>query len=109
MAQVSNYALRLQASMMEELKNLPMHEGNSMNQINNVADAEKLCRLRTEAYFKERAARSKTGNFWTFLNRAGNEVPREGDELPSGWSPRPAAPPPDEGTRGSSGRGRTRL
>ncbi|MBA3944844.1 MAG: hypothetical protein H0X37_09815 [Herpetosiphonaceae bacterium] len=54
----ANYALRLQSSIMEELKKVTEEEGTSINQFINVAVAEKLAVLRTIDYFKERAARS---------------------------------------------------
>jgi hypothetical protein len=78
----SNYALRLQASLMEEVKKVAAEEGTSINQFINVAVAEKLAALRTEDYFKERAARADMEAFWQILESAGTEAPREGDELP---------------------------
>lgn len=79
----SNYALRLQASLMEEVKKVAAEEGTSINQFINVAVAEKLAALRTAEYFKERAARADMDAFWQILERAGTEPPREGDELPN--------------------------
>jgi hypothetical protein len=78
----SNYALRLQASLMEEVKKVAAEEGTSINQFINVAVAEKLAALRTEDYFKERAARADMEAFWQILESAGTQAPREGDELP---------------------------
>ena len=87
MTQVSNYALRLQKSLMDELRTLVKEEGTTMNQFINVAVAEKLSALRTERYFRERAARANRAEFWEILARAGDpdEPIREGDELPEGW------------------------
>ena len=51
----SNVALRLQPSLLEEVRKLANEEGVALNQFINVAVAEKLSALRTEAYF--RAAR----------------------------------------------------
>jgi hypothetical protein len=41
----------------------------------------KLSALRTASYFKERAARADVGNALGLLDRAGDEPPREGDEI----------------------------
>ncbi len=56
MTERTQYALRLQASTMEELKKVVAEEGTTINQFINVAVAEKLSALRTADYFKERAA-----------------------------------------------------
>jgi hypothetical protein len=82
MKQRTSYTLRLQASMMEELKKVVAEEGTTINQFINVAVAEKLSALRTAGYFKERAARADMAVFWEILEKAGTEEPREGDELP---------------------------
>ncbi len=82
MTTMSNYALRLQASVMEELKRVVAEEGTTMNQFINVAVAEKLAALRTAQYFKERATRADLQAFWAILEQAGTEAPRAGDELP---------------------------
>ena len=52
----SNFALRLQPSLLEEARKLAEAEGVALNQLINVAVAEKLSALRTESYFQERAA-----------------------------------------------------
>jgi len=84
MGTVSNYALRLQASLMEELRSVVEEEGTTLNQFINVAVAEKLSALRTERYFQERMARAHRADFLTILEKAGTDVVIEGDELPSG-------------------------
>ena len=53
----SNFALRLQPSLMAEARKLAEAEGVAVNQLINVAVAEKLSALRTEEYFAERAKR----------------------------------------------------
>jgi len=53
----------------------------TLNQFINVAVAEKLSALRTVAYFKERAARADIGRALELLERAGDQPPREGDEI----------------------------
>ncbi len=82
MANVSNYALRLQSSLLEELRSVVEEEGTTINQFINAAVAEKLAALRTERYFRERAARGTRDDFLAILERAGTDQPIEGDELP---------------------------
>jgi hypothetical protein len=53
----SNFALRLQPSLLNEARELAAVEGVALNQLINVAVAEKLSALRTESYFAARAAR----------------------------------------------------
>lgn len=82
MAALSNYALRLQASLLDELRNVVKEEGTTINQFINVAVAEKLAALRTERYFRERAARADPADFMAILEKAGSDVALAGDELP---------------------------
>jgi hypothetical protein len=51
----SNFALRLQPSLLEEARRTAEEEGVALNQLINVAVAEKLSALRTQAFFRERA------------------------------------------------------
>ncbi|HEX4508235.1 MAG TPA: toxin-antitoxin system HicB family antitoxin, partial [Alphaproteobacteria bacterium] len=51
----SNFALRLQPSLLDEARKLAEAEGIALNQLINVAVAEKLSALRTEDYFAQRA------------------------------------------------------
>jgi hypothetical protein len=79
----SNFALRLQPSLLEEARKLAEEEGVAVNQLINVAVAEKLSALRTEAYFRERATRADLKKVRAVLSRAGKgKPPLEGDELP---------------------------
>ncbi len=78
----SNVALRLQTSLLEEAKRVAQSEGVALNQLINVAVAEKLSALRTEDYFAERAARANLGKAKRVLRSAGrNQPPVAGDEL----------------------------
>ncbi|MGO8955488.1 MAG: toxin-antitoxin system HicB family antitoxin [Rhodomicrobium sp.] len=78
----SNFALRLQASLLDEARKVAEAEGVALNQLINVALAEKLSALRTEDYFKERAARADIPRALDILRRAGaGNVPVKGDEL----------------------------
>lgn len=83
MATLSNYALRLQTSLMDELRNVVEEEGTTLNQFINVAVAEKLAALRTERYFQERAAGANRADFLAILENAGSDIRIDGDELPS--------------------------
>jgi hypothetical protein len=80
----SNFALRLQPSLLEEARKLAEAEGVALNQLINVAVAEKLSAFRTEEYFTERAARANIPKALKVLKRAGvGKPPMKGDELPS--------------------------
>jgi hypothetical protein len=77
----SNFALRLQPSLMEEARKVAEMEGVALNQFINVAVAEKLSALRTERYFAERAARANIPEALRVLSRAGKgQQPVAGDE-----------------------------
>ena len=78
----SNVALRLQASLLEEARRVSDEEGVALNQFINVAVAEKLSALRTEEYFRERAARGNVAKAKRLLKRAGRANPAVvGDEV----------------------------
>ena len=78
----SNFALRLQPSLMAELRRLVAEEETSLNQFINVAVAEKLSAMRTaEAFFSDRATPGARRRALEILARAGtDEPPRQGDE-----------------------------
>jgi hypothetical protein len=81
----SNFALRLQPSLMEEARKAAESEGVALNQLINVAVAEKISALRTEEYFQERIRRADRAETLRILDRAGmGNPPREDDELPVG-------------------------
>ena len=78
----SNFALRLQPSLLDEVRKVAESEGVAVNQFINVAVAEKLSAVRTEAYFRERAARGDVAKALAILDRAGVGNPQaKGDEL----------------------------
>ena len=80
----SNFALRLQPSLMEEARKAAESEGVALNQLINVALAEKLSALRTAEYFQERTRRADRSETLRILDRAGKgNPPMKGDELPS--------------------------
>src|ERR1017187_481643 len=78
----SNVALRLQVSLLDEARRVSESEGVALNQFINVAVAEKLSAIRTEDYFRERAARGDVAKVKRLLKRAGrSNPPVPGDEL----------------------------
>ena len=78
----SNFALRVQPSLLEEARKAAEADGVALNQFVNVAIAEKVSALRTERYFRERAARGDLPTALAILDRAGvGHPPRKGDEL----------------------------
>ena len=68
----SNFALRLQPSLLEELRKAAGSEGVALNQLINVAVAEKVSALRTEEYFQQRAHRADRTRTLSILEKAGN-------------------------------------
>jgi hypothetical protein len=79
----SNFALRLQPSLLDEARKLADSEGVALNQLINVALAEKISALRTEEYFVERARRADPGRIGRILKRIGKgNRPVKEDELP---------------------------
>jgi hypothetical protein len=78
----SNVALRLQPSLFEEAKRVAEAEGVALNQLINVAVAEKLSALRTDDYFRERSGRADMSKVKRILKRAGRgKPPVPGDEI----------------------------
>ncbi len=85
----SNFALRLQPSLLDEARKLAESEGVALNQLINVAVAEKISALRTQEYFTARARRADPGKIARILKRVGKgNPPVEGDELPRELSAR---------------------
>ena len=77
----SKFALRLARSLQEEARKTAEQEGISLNQLINLAVAEKISALRTEEFFRERAARANAKKARGILKRAGKEAPRAGDVI----------------------------
>jgi hypothetical protein len=77
----NNYPLRLQRTLMEEARKAAASEGVSLNQLINVAVAEKVSALRTEIYLHERIRRAYQEEQLRLLDRALMEDRSlEGDE-----------------------------
>jgi len=85
MATVSNFALRLPPSLMEDVKVLATRDSVSVNQFLVQAAAEKVAALKARGYLAERAARATSGDLGRILAKAGTPTPIPGDELPQGW------------------------
>lgn len=90
----SNFALRLQPTLMEEAKELAKAEGVALNQLINTAVAEKLAATRTLAFFERYTRDANVERALELLRRPRKgEPPIAGDELPEGWKPQPAGKP----------------
>lgn len=79
----SNFALRLQPSLLDDARRTAEEQGVALNQLINVAVAEKVTAIRAEAFFRERAHRANIPEAIEILGRMGREnPPMKGDELP---------------------------
>ncbi len=77
----SSFPLRLASSLQEEARKTAESEGVSLNQLINLAVAEKISALRTEEFFRERGAHANIKKARKILKRTCKEPPREGDEI----------------------------
>ena len=74
-------SVRLPESLHAQLKQLAQQEGVSINQLIVLSVAEKMSALRTEDFFKERAAKADRAAFLAVLDKAPDVPPVPGDEL----------------------------
>ena len=82
----SNFALRLQPSLLEASRKLAESEGVALNQLINVAVAQMIASHETANYIAERAKRADVAKALEILHRPRKgEPPREGDVLPKSW------------------------
>lgn len=82
----SNFALRLQPSLMEASRRLAETEGVALNQLFNVAIAQMIAANEASEYIAMRARRANIQQTLEILRRPRTgEPPREGDELPESW------------------------
>ena len=82
----SNFALRMQPTLMEEARALAKAEGVALNQLINTAVAEKLATMRTLRFFERYTRNANVEEALALLRRPRvGEPPREGDELPASW------------------------
>jgi hypothetical protein len=74
--------IRLQRSLLREVRRLAEEEGTSVSQVVNVAVAEKIAAVRTARFFEERAARADIPGAIELLRRFGaGKPPLPGDEV----------------------------
>jgi len=85
LATISNFALRIPPSLMEDVKALATQDAVSVNQFLVQAAAEKVAALKARGYLAERAARATSGGLGRILAKAGTPTPIPGDELPENW------------------------
>ena len=85
MATISNFALRLPPSVMEDVKALAARDQVSVNQFLVQAAAEKVATLKARGYLAERAARAVSGDMGRVLAKAGTPVAVPGDAVPEAW------------------------
>lgn len=78
---ITNYPLRVPASIMAEAKKAAAQDGVSLNQFISTAVAEKVSALRTQAVLQARADRADRKKFDEVIARAGGQPPRDGDEV----------------------------
>ena len=79
---MSQVALRLPDSLHQYAKQLAAQDDASLNQFIVTAVAEKISALRTETFFKERAALSSRAKLKRVMAKVRDVSPRLGDELP---------------------------
>ena len=79
---MSQVALRLPDSLHQYAKQLAAQDDASLNQFIVTAVAEKISALRTETFFKERAALSSRAKLKRVMTKVRDVPPRLGDELP---------------------------
>lgn len=84
----SAYPLKLPASVKTAAQRLAREDGVSLNQWISVAVAEKVGAVETAAAFlKRKAGSAQPADLLYFLDRANNESPPVGDEMPLGNAP----------------------
>jgi hypothetical protein len=83
----SNFALRLQPTLLESARNLAESEGVALNQLINVAVAKMIGEHNAANYLSLRAQRANLPSALEILNKAGRgNPPMKGDELPASWN-----------------------
>ncbi|MGA2650579.1 MAG: toxin-antitoxin system HicB family antitoxin [Terracidiphilus sp.] len=88
----SNFALRLQPTLLEEARAFAKSEGVALNQLINVAVAEKLAVTRTMEFFQRYTKDANVARAIEILNKTGaGNPPMAGDELPKSWKQSKAA------------------
>lgn len=80
---MSQFALRLPNSLHGYAKEVAQQDEISLNQFIVTAVAEKLSAMRTEEFFRERAAKAKPSRLDKILSKVPDTIPLKGDELSS--------------------------
>jgi hypothetical protein len=78
---MSSISLRLPDSLHEAVRDLAKEEKTSINQLINLALAEKMSALWTERYLQKRAGRGSRAKFRRALGKVANIEPEEHDRL----------------------------
>jgi hypothetical protein len=87
----SNFALRLLPSLHKAAQRVADREDCSLNQLINLALAEKIAVLDADHWRERKRAAAKMPKSDVLRRLAGNEPPRDGDELPARISSRNAS------------------
>ncbi len=78
----SMVTLSMQTSLMAEAERIAAELGTTLNQLINLAVAEKIAALRKVDYIIARGKRGQVGHALELLQRAGNDAPPQvGDEI----------------------------
>ncbi|MFZ4789691.1 MAG: hypothetical protein ACOYMW_02125 [Candidatus Competibacteraceae bacterium] len=77
---MANYALRVPESLFAYARQVAEEEQVSMNQFFVMAIAEKISALKTEAYLRDRQARSHLAAFDVWMEASPDATPMPGDE-----------------------------
>ncbi|MBZ4193448.1 MAG: hypothetical protein LAE24_03980 [Candidatus Contendobacter sp.] len=77
---MANYALRVPESLFAYARQVAEEEQVSMNQFFVMAIAEKISALKTEAYLRDRQARSHLAAFDAWMEASPDATPMPGDE-----------------------------
>ncbi len=78
---MSTLSLRIPNSLHEQIRQLAMREGISINQFVASAAAEKMAALLTEKYIETRARRASLKKFQKVLKKIPNVEPEEYDRI----------------------------
>jgi hypothetical protein len=82
----SNFALRLQPTLLEAARDLAASEGVALNQLINTAVAQMIAANSSANYISLRAKRANPPRALEILRKAGaGNPPIEGDELPESY------------------------
>ena len=78
---MSQYALRIPDSLMQAARDCAERDNSSMNQFFVIAIAEKIAALKTEQFFKEKAALADEEAYFQILSKVKNVAPIAEDAI----------------------------